>query len=179
MIPGIQVNNNIFLIPTIKVKGDQMKTVIIIFLSLMLYGCASTFTIKDFPSKQKFYDNFNNSVRDKNLTVTLMNKKSIEMIGAKIKADTLFSRISNIPITDVNDISYKNHLPSTIIGFFLGTSLGIITGLIGYGVIDKNNSQSNSKAAGNFLTISSALGLVAGIITGWLSGFKYIYQFNP
>lgn len=100
MIHGIQVNNNIFLIPTIKVKGDYMKTIIIIFLSIMLYGCATIFTIKDFPSKKKFYDNINNSVRDKKLTVTLMNKNSIEMIGAKIKGDTLFSRVSNIPITD-------------------------------------------------------------------------------
>jgi PBP1b-binding outer membrane lipoprotein LpoB len=41
-------------------------------LALLLMGCSSTYTIKDFPSKERFYEDFNNSVKNKDVSITLM-----------------------------------------------------------------------------------------------------------
>ena len=148
-------------------------------LVLILTGCSSIYTQKDFPSKQKFYEDFNNSVRNKKVIVTLTNDSLINLINAEIKNDSLLSKEFAEPVDRIKEVSYKSHLESTVIGFAAGTPLGIITGLIGYGVIDSNNSQEKSKGAGNFLEMSTVAGFAGGIIIGWLTGFNYTYQFNP
>lgn len=58
--------------------------------ALLLIGCSSTYTIKDFSSKEKFYEDFNNSAKDKTVKVTLTNDSSFTTLnGASISNDSL------------------------------------------------------------------------------------------
>jgi len=52
-----------------------MKTIFLqIALFLMLFvGCSSTYRVNDFSSKEKFYNDFNNSFKSKEVKVTLIN----------------------------------------------------------------------------------------------------------
>ena len=45
-------------------------------LLLLFIGCSSTYKVNDFPSKEKFYEEFNNSFEDREAKVTLVNDSS-------------------------------------------------------------------------------------------------------
>jgi len=65
---------------------------LIIILSLLLFGCSSTYTIKDFSSKQKFYDDFNNSVKDRSVEITFTNDSSFSLNNrVDVEGDSLYS----------------------------------------------------------------------------------------
>ena len=65
---------------------------IVVFISLVILGCSSTYTIKDFSSKEKFYDDFNNFAKDKNVEVQFVNDSSLTIgNGAIIIRDTWLS----------------------------------------------------------------------------------------
>ncbi|MHB1685991.1 MAG: hypothetical protein ACYCVH_01215 [Ignavibacteriaceae bacterium] len=69
------------------------------FFSLVILGCSSSYTIKDFTSKKKFYEDFNKSVKYKNINVTLSNDSSFSVpYGAIISDDSLLT-ITNIKYT--------------------------------------------------------------------------------
>lgn len=62
------------------------------FTSLVVLGCATTYTEKDFSSKEKFYDDFNNSAKYKNINITLLNDSSFSVpYGAVIANDSLLT----------------------------------------------------------------------------------------
>jgi hypothetical protein len=62
-----------------------------IALSLLFAGCSTIYTIKDFPSKEKFYEDFNNSAKDKKIKVILLNDSSFTVAqGGVLENDTLF-----------------------------------------------------------------------------------------
>ena len=118
-------------------------------------GCSSVYTIYDFPSKEKFYKDFNSFAENKSLIVTLINDSSFTMnCYSKITADTLFfvkepqngeSEIkshrlqltfTSIPIINVKKISYKKYWPGGVIGMIAGPLAGAAAGsfyLIGGG----------------------------------------------
>jgi hypothetical protein len=59
-------------------------------LSLLLIGCSSTYKISDFPSKDKFYEDFNNFASIRNMDVTLKNDSTFNVPeGSKILDDKL------------------------------------------------------------------------------------------
>jgi len=62
------------------------------FLFIFFVGCASTFRVSDFSSKEKFYDEFNSSFKRKEVKFTLLNDSSFTASdGAEIINDTLIS----------------------------------------------------------------------------------------
>ncbi len=64
---------------------------IFFIFSFLLVGCSSTYTIKNFTSKEKFYEEFNRSAKNKTVKVTLTNDSSITALnGANISNDSLF-----------------------------------------------------------------------------------------
>jgi len=75
-----------------------MKTTYIFitaFFALLSAGCASTYTSKDFYTKEGFYSDFNNSSCGKSVTITLNSDSSfISEGGTKIKHDSVY--ITNI-----------------------------------------------------------------------------------
>jgi hypothetical protein len=83
-------------------------------LALLLMGCSSTYTIKDFPSKEKFYEDFNNSAQNKDVNVTLINDSSFAINdGIILENDTLFSLEGkdnrSFALSDITEIRYKNN----------------------------------------------------------------------
>ncbi len=56
----------------------------------MFIGCFSTYNVTDFSSKEKFYEDFNNSAGNKSLNIVLKNDSSITAVnGANISHDSL------------------------------------------------------------------------------------------
>jgi hypothetical protein len=71
--------------------------------SLLLIGCSSTYTVADFASKEKFYEDFNNSAGNKSLKIIMNNDSTINAgNGALISNDSL---IFAVPILKEKKIS--------------------------------------------------------------------------
>jgi len=92
-----------------------MKIVYLIttILSIILLGCSSTYRVSDFPSKEKFYDNYNKSANDKTIIITLNNDSTYTAFeGSEISNDSLTytSQIKNEQINikpaEIKDIKY-------------------------------------------------------------------------
>ena len=89
-------------------------------LALLLTGC-STYTIKDFPSKEKFYENFNYHVKNEDVNITLINDSSFTINdGVILENDTLFSfakfeerDVRTYPLSVISEIRYMNNDTST------------------------------------------------------------------
>ncbi|MCK9210498.1 MAG: hypothetical protein M0P61_06660 [Ignavibacteriaceae bacterium] len=82
---------------------------------ILFAGCSSTYRVNDFPTKEKFYDEFNNSFKAKEVNVTLTNDSSFSIYnGAWVENDTLFSLVNlegkrsrSLALEDVADIKYS------------------------------------------------------------------------
>ena len=128
---------------------------IIAVFALFFIGCSSTYRISDFPSKDKFYGDFNKFADNKNMKVTLTNDSSFTAEGkTEISGDTLIITMNvqkeekinidvkkdiylSLPLSKIKEISYKNH--------WLGIPFGFLDGLVigtGIGII-VSKSQSN------------------------------------
>jgi hypothetical protein len=94
---------------------------LILLLSLLIIGCSSTYKISNFPSKDKFYEDFNKFAKDKSVKVTLVNDSSFYVEnGAQIKNDTIYSfgqeiitRNKKIPSSDTVEINYTDSIPNS------------------------------------------------------------------
>ena len=94
-----------------------MSKIIIITICISvvaLTSCSSTYTIGNFTSKQKFYTDFNNFERNKDLKITLLTD-SVFYSNSEIQIfnDTLFTikqfiekRYNTIPIKQIKKIDY-------------------------------------------------------------------------
>jgi hypothetical protein len=83
-------------------------------LSLYLIGCSSTYKVSDFPSRDKFYEDFNNSASDKTVKITLSNDSTFTNNGVEIVNDTLYctnKKIENLNkkifLSDIKEIKYS------------------------------------------------------------------------
>ena len=89
----------------------------LLFLFALLFIGCSTYTIKDFPSKDKFYEDFNNSVKNKDVNITLINDSSFTINdGAVLENDTLFSfakleekDVRTSAVSDITEIRYTDN----------------------------------------------------------------------
>ena len=96
-----------------------MKTLFLILsgMSLLFIGCSSTYKVSDFSSKDKFYEDFNNFARNKNVKVTLLNDSTFSINnGAAIRNDSLCSlgEVTNIgnkklALSDTKEINYTSN----------------------------------------------------------------------
>ncbi|MGA7721954.1 MAG: hypothetical protein WCA84_12370 [Ignavibacteriaceae bacterium] len=91
-------------------------------LSLLLIGCSSTYKVSDFPSRDKFYEDFNKSASDKSLKIILDNDSTISADdGARISNDSLFITLpvlkqeKVINKDDIEDITVSIHDMTTTI----------------------------------------------------------------
>ncbi|MHB8338925.1 MAG: hypothetical protein ACYDEE_16035 [Ignavibacteriaceae bacterium] len=84
------------------------------FFSLAFIGCSSIYSVKDFSSKEKLYQDFNNSVKDKSINVKFINDSSLTINnGAVIKNDTLYSigyrldkNYRKVALSEIKKINY-------------------------------------------------------------------------
>ncbi|MGA7721955.1 MAG: hypothetical protein WCA84_12375 [Ignavibacteriaceae bacterium] len=86
---------------------------LISLLSLLLIGCSSTYKVTDFPSRDKFYNDFNKSADNKILQVTLNNDSTFTAAsGALISNDSLViimqsQREEKLSRNEINSIKYS------------------------------------------------------------------------
>ncbi len=87
--------------------------IIIILILICFIGCSSTYTIKDFSNKERFYSAFNDFAKDKISKVYLTNQNSLKALeGTKIINDSLFVVVSFqkvgmvMPLNEVKGIEY-------------------------------------------------------------------------
>ncbi len=79
----------------------------------LITGCSSTYTTKDFPSKEKFISSFNEMARNEDLTVKFIDGSSMPINDGYIIGDTLYSTciIDNIfsqtPMHDIKKTNYN------------------------------------------------------------------------
>ncbi len=86
-------------------------------ISLIFIGCSSTYTIKDFSSKEKFYNDFNNSVKDRNVEITFTNDSSFASNNrVAVIGDSLYSLIqyvvkanAKISLSQLKEINYTDN----------------------------------------------------------------------
>ncbi len=92
-------------------------SLILILMTFSLIGCTSNYLVKDFPSKNKFCEDFNNSVNKERVNITLTNDSSFSINnGVVIINDTLFAlsdleieRPILFAISDIAEIKYNNN----------------------------------------------------------------------
>jgi len=89
-----------------------------VVLSLLLFaGCSSTYRVSDFSSKEKFYNDFNNSFKSKEVKVTLINDSTFTASeGAVVKDSTLISYVKVeekknmfLARSDLREINFENN----------------------------------------------------------------------
>jgi hypothetical protein len=88
-----------------------------IILIVVLTGCSTKFTVRDFPSKEKFYEDFNTMADNKPVNITLLNDSTFRINdGVVLKNDTLFclrpsetTLSRTIAKSDIKEISYTNN----------------------------------------------------------------------
>ncbi len=151
---------------------------------MFLEGCSSTYTLKDYPSKQKFYEDFNSSVKGKDIKIILTNDSTVNSYnGAIIRNDSLIFKSNTkyskrIPLKGISKISYRNNwlgIPSHLL---TGSAAGFVAGFI-IGRASDNNTQAGDARFGYIFIYTWIAGTVAGIIWGLIDGYTYTYQFNP
>jgi hypothetical protein len=79
-----------------KSKKQELVSVylisILVVAAFYLTGCSSKYTIRDFPTKDKFIEYFNKSIKDKPVKITLQNDSSFSNVdGVVVENDTLLS----------------------------------------------------------------------------------------
>ena len=93
-----------------------MKNIYLILVGILLFitGCSTTYKVTDFSSRDKFYDDFNNFAKDKNVEVQFVNDSSLTIDnGAIIIRDTLYAlgfrthkKFGSIAISKIKNIDY-------------------------------------------------------------------------
>ena len=105
---------------------------------LIFAGCSSIYSIKNFSSKEKFYENYNKTAKDKQVNIILNNDSSLSSIKeSRISNDTLILieqkhvlELKIIPfkeISGINDVFDQNSIHS-------------------FDILLKNGSQLNEKS---------------------------------
>jgi hypothetical protein len=152
---------------------------LLIVLSLLLTGC-STYTIKDFPSKEKFYQSFNSSVGYKDIDITLTDNSQRTIYGGgTLKQDTLFTLTDVFPIETIKNINYrtKGGGGSILVGILSGVIVGGIAALLTNKSIHRLGDNEGPVGFYDFVLIGTGV-LVGGVI-GYFIGWNTTYQFNP
>lgn len=167
-----------------------MKNILLFILAIFSFAftsCSSIYTVKDFPSKEKFYNDFNNSVKYRNINVTLLNDSSFFMSnGAEIVNDTLYylgkeikSGKKKIALSDTKGINYTNQSHTTAL-------IILNDGHRYWAEQVKENRDSIEFSYSKIITLKDVtsinnirnisyknhwLGVIPGIIGGSISGF--------
>jgi|ERR1035438_4002930 hypothetical protein len=168
-------------------------------LALILMGCSSTYTIKNFSSKEKFYQDFNNSVKERDIKVVLSNDSSFTLMhGAVLENDTLFAfgqynekKYMSLALSDLEKINYTgNDYKSATVLRNNGEELNCENIIINHDSIyfDRTKTvltEENIASVNKIKTISyknrlirMPLGLLAGAPLGLLSGIILGHAFH-
>lgn len=144
------------------------------FLSIVT-GCSNSYTLKDYPSKERFYSNFNKSVKNETLEITYATDSIINSDeGAFIKNDTLHFLDSQVELLKIKSVSYKTRTSTTLKTCVTGSLIGAFTGLLIGSTVPSND---HSGKAGFAFTIMSGAGAILGTIIGLSVEGRTIFYF--
>lgn len=95
----------------------KITYILVPFITFLIVGCSSTYRVNDFSSKEKYYQDFNNFARNKNVKITLINDSSFSVSnGVAIKNDTLYSLGKEVnsgnlklALSDTKEINYSSN----------------------------------------------------------------------
>jgi hypothetical protein len=167
---------------------------------LLLIGCSSTHTIKDFPSKEKFYQDFNNSAKNKDVKIILINDSSFAINdGIALENDTLFSYVilegkdsRSFALSEIIEIKYTNNDYKSASVLFkngdklIGEDIRTNRDSIYFVTMKKLLTINNIIPINKVKTISYKnrlvripLGILAGGVTGLVSGIFYASSPHP
>ena|SRR5665647_1634442 len=150
----------------------------VFFLSvLFLMGC-STYTIKDFTSKDKFYQSFNKSVEQRDIDITLTDNSQRTIFGGgTLKQDTLYTLTGVFPVGTIKKINYRTKDGSELVGILSGMLIGGIASAIAIESIKKYGEwKKDFEIVYLVFMVPSA---IIGGVTGYFIGWSITYQFNP
>jgi hypothetical protein len=168
-------------------------------LALLLMGCSSTHTIKDFPSKEKFYQDFNNSAKNKDVKIILVKDSSFAINdGIALENDTLFSYVilegkdsRSFALSEITEIKYTNNDYKSASVLFkngdklIGEDIRTNRDSIYFVTMKKLLTRNNIISINKVKTISYKnrliripLGILAGGLIGLVSGIFYASRPN-
>ena len=98
----------------LKIKSIKfMKKRIYLFFSfvfLLFIGCSTIYRVADYPSKEEYYEDINNSIKNRDVNVVTIDSSFVSLAGSEIKGDSLriFVKIpeEKISLKDVKEIKY-------------------------------------------------------------------------
>ncbi|MEJ2617386.1 MAG: hypothetical protein P8Z35_20710 [Ignavibacteriaceae bacterium] len=160
----------------------------ILIIFLFFIGCSSTYKMTDYRSKEGFIKEFNNSVYErKELKIIFKNDSSIIVSnGALIKHDVLFLNDtglsdynSKIPMTEIKQVSYNNHLQGAIPGLFVGPVVGAILGSTGWIINFKMGGHEAYFDKSTSSLVGSLIGFSVGAVVGMIVGYSHYFIFSP
>ena len=161
---------------------------------ILFIGCSTTYKATEYMNKKEFYKDFNSSVLNNKLKVTL-NNDSLFVVpeGAEIKSDSIFvkyfpdyyplklklTKDKSYALAEVKQVSYTSHFKGIGPGIYFGFTIGGIVGATGliFNYKTDGNHPENNYGADAFMGCLS--GIVVGTIVGLIVGWDEIYQFNP
>ena len=154
------------------------NTIIILFIfSLFFTGCSSSYSIKGYSSKDRFYRDFNRSADKKDLNITLLNDSLVQITGGGIlKHDTLYTSEYIFPVNIIKTINYTNTLKSSIFGMLIGEVAIVIASAP---IFANNINVFNFATLIKYAAIVELSGCFFGGIAGFYIGWDVTYQFNP
>jgi hypothetical protein len=123
------------------------------------------------------------SIRDRNIQLFLVDKQQINGSDAIIGADSLrLSREEDraaigVPLDSIRTVEWRDHVSGLVGGFFAGAVVG---GTAGWAI---GSATSHGDLAGLGVAVSTlggaVLGAVAGTLLGGVPGRRVIYRFPP
>ena len=180
-------------------EGLKMKHInylLLAFFSLAFVSCSSINTVKDFSSKEKFYEDFNDFAKNKNVEVTLINDSSFTTLKAtRISNDSLIVNVKNenvLSLSEIANMKYNNtnfvHSSADII-LKDGEKLNVENIKI---LHDSSIQFTNCKGIKEYLPLNKVkkasylqrlpgviTGLSLGAITGAIVGIIALYVIHP
>ncbi len=155
-------------------------------VSILFYGCALTLKTTDFPSKEDFYNRFNNSMNNKEVMITLLSDSSkIIANSVIIENDSLDfvkkgqHEIVKLPLRNIKRVYELNKGNHMVTGFLIGTAFSF---LLSYAIIATNESATNNEYHLPPFPASLGFGVSGGLIglgIASLIDLTHIFQFNP
>jgi hypothetical protein len=166
-------------------KKSAIKTTLslIVVLTFLFSGCTSVHLME--PSEAS-YSKTNSELQGKKVQITLTNGETIkaeqiEITDHAISYNNLdLQSRQTVPVSKVNEITFKNRGRSALAGFAIGAFIGAPIGaLLSYvGAAVSEHPDPGSKAIPGALVYGVGTGLVLGLPIGAAIGSKDKYMFT-